>query len=405
MILRNINRIFRILLLLYFVGSIVYIWINPGTYQWDFDIYYRGAMDYSNSQNPYLTPMAFPHVAHAANLNYVYPPITLLIFRIFTGFNYEFASHIYLVLKIIALITLVYIWSRYFLTIKANWLFLLFCLLGFNGAIGLDLMAGNISIFEQLLIWTGFYFLLRRYYALFGVCIIIAATFKIVPIIFLLLFLIQDDRNKYPYFAGFFAIFLLSMLVCYLQWPALFTSFIQNSISLSETGRINPSNLALIKDVFTSFAKGTGVVFPQWLPSIIFMMVVAAIVIASGRVFGYILKMQTDDKRLILILFSCLVYALILPRFKDYSYIMLLVPSYYIILKFDKIKAFPILFVLLILSGSRFMSMPGMDSVYRAFWAYYPLILAYLVWGLYLYFIIKMQFGGAAARNKNVSIE
>ena len=158
---KNISYILLLILLAYFVGVSVIIWANPQRFQWDFDIYYHGALAYSQGQNPYLTVFQPQQVALSTNLNYVYPPITLFVFRLFTGFEYELASHIFLILKLIVLIALLFIWSKYFLKNRADSWFYILCLFGFNAALGIDLMAGNISIFEQFFLWAGFYFLMN----------------------------------------------------------------------------------------------------------------------------------------------------------------------------------------------------------------------------------------------------
>ena len=83
-----------------------------------------------------------------------------------------------------------------------------------------------------------------------------------------------------------------------------------------------------------------------------------------------------------------LVYALIQPRFKDYGYILLLVPSYYIIKNTRYTRIAPFLFLLFILSDR--MMLPIAASIYDIIWAYYPLFVAYCVWGIYLYEIFSL---------------
>ena len=181
------------------------------------------------------------------------------------------------------------------------------------------------------------------------------------------------------------------MLISYLAWPNLFSNFIHNSFIMNDTGNINPSNLSLIKDVCSSITRGTGILIPNWVPLLLFIVVAVVVIIASTRAFKKLLKSDDSNVQLIIIFFTCLVYALISPRFKDYSYILLIVPSYYIISRIAQIKTFPILFVILILSGSRFTPLPGINFIFKAFWAYYPLILTYFIWSLYIHSINKQN--------------
>jgi hypothetical protein len=326
-------------------------------------------------------------VPKAKGLDYVYPPITLMVFQVFTFMNYEIASQLFFALKCLGLILLLLIWNRYFVEKNTDSLFYLLCLLGFNCAIGSDLLAGNISIFEQLLIWTGFVALLRKKYALFGVLIVITALFKVVPILFLSLLLIQDFKKRYLYFSILLFIFILLMISTYFLSPALFANFLGNSLKMTDVGVVNPSSLSFIKDAMTTLAQGSGLIFPQWTEILLYMIIVVTILIISIRAFRIILQSALTDKKIVTLFFTCLVYALIVPRFKDYSYILLLVPAYYIIRKIKKLAVFPVLFAILILSSKRFVSLPGLEIVSKAFWAYYSLILTYFIWALYLYYI------------------
>jgi hypothetical protein len=260
-------------------------------------------------------------------------------------------------------------------------------LFGFGGAIFLDLAAGNISLIEQCLLWSAFYFFLKRKMLPFGLLILIAAIFKIVPILFLFLLLLVENKRKYLYFASFLGLFIVIMLSSYLTEPALFSSFIQNLFRFSDIGIVNPSNFSLLSSVLLGSGKITGVFFPDWVILIPFLIIVVAILAVSLRAFRALKISELGSKKLVALFLACLVYALVLPRFKDYSYILLLPPAYFIIKKTENVGAFPFVFILTIISSARFEVLPGLNAIFRAFWSYYPLFLAYMVWGLYLYYI------------------
>jgi hypothetical protein len=78
-------------------------------------------------------------------------------------------------------------------------------------------------------------------------------------------------------------------------------------------------------------------------------------------------------------------------RMKDYAYVLLLVPSYYIIKKPHFFRAFPFLFALSILTAAKNVTLPDMGSIYLVMWEYYPLLLAYLIWILYLQAIFSLK--------------
>jgi hypothetical protein len=90
------------------------------------------------------------------------------------------------------------------------------------------------------------------------------------------------------------------------------------------------------------------------------------------------------DKEMIVVFLVCLLYALIHPRLKDYMFLLLLVPSYYIIKNVRYTQVAPFLFVLIILSCNRLL-LPIASSVMKLMWIYYPLVIAYCVWAIYLH--------------------
>ena len=88
-------------------------------------------------------------------------------------------------MKLACLAALVWIWDRLVNLRQQGGVLLLLITFAFNGTILIDLMCGNISIFEQLLIWGGLYSYIRRKPVAFGAAIVLAAAFKLVPILLL----------------------------------------------------------------------------------------------------------------------------------------------------------------------------------------------------------------------------
>ena len=75
---------------------------------------------------------------------------------------------------------------------------------------------------------------------------------------------------------------------------------------------------------------------------------------------------------------------LIHPRFKDYAYILLITPAFYIIVNNRVMKANPFVFFLAILVYPPLI-VPGTEIIFMFFWKYYPLMVAFVIWGMYLY--------------------
>ena len=95
-----------------------------------------------------------------------------------------------------------------------------------------------------------------------------------------------------------------------------------------------------------------------------------------------------ENRQMLDVFLVCLAYALIHPRFKDYAYILLVVPAYYIIMSNRFTKANPFVFFLAILLYPPFI-IPGTETIFMFFWKYYPLMVAYAIWAMYLYEILS----------------
>lgn len=139
-----------------------YLFSNKTHFLWDFQVYYSAAKCYTHGLNPYNIKELFSVHTNVSQLPYMYPPIAIYYFLPFSFLNIQLAITIYLCIKILALIALFYTWFKIYFDKKYLIVFLYFSLLAFNAAIHKDLITGNISIFEQLLIWIAIYFFLKE---------------------------------------------------------------------------------------------------------------------------------------------------------------------------------------------------------------------------------------------------
>ena len=204
---------------------------------------------------------------------------------------------------------------------------------------------------------------------------------------FLLLLWLSKEKRKYIYFFGSSILYLSILLLSYIASPSLFKDFVRNAGGIDERGLINPSTLPLIRDLLSLLAERTGITVSAGVEWALFITVITAIVFVTWRAYRALRSAEVEDQERIAVFLACLVYALILPRFKDYSFVLLIVPTYFIIKRSTYLSAYPLLFIFAILS-SRSIRSPALDAIFITLWAYYPLILAYCVWGLYLYEIL-----------------
>ncbi|MCX5714128.1 MAG: hypothetical protein NT033_04835 [Candidatus Omnitrophica bacterium] len=167
--------------------------------------------------------------------------------------------------------------------------------------------------------------------------------------------------------------------------PQLVNNFSVNALeTFSEKGIINPCTFALVQEIVDFLPKGLGAVYHRLIFIFIYFAVLATVILLSLKAILKINSQKIEDKGKWLVFFICLVYALVAPRFKDYSYIILIPPTYFIMQKMRGIKAGTLFFVLVILSAKG-VTLPGFDYICYFLWNYYPLFLAFMVWGVYLY--------------------
>ena len=384
------------LLLVYFLTLILHVSSNLDQYQWDFRTHRKAGEIFASGSNPYDSEILFPQAQ--TRFLYTYPPATLFFYRLFAMPGYKTSFTIFLILKCGLLIGLIYFWKREFLKEDADTLFYVFCLLAFNSAVFLDMIAGNINLVQQALLWLAFSFYIKRRFKLFCLFTLISASFKITPIFFLVLLILSNDKDRFKYFFGAGAAFGAYLLIQYVIVPDLFTGFIQNAlVVVGEPGGVVPSTNKLIGVIVQSIGKAFEISVPAAAESAIFLTIAAIVVFYSFRAIKRLNHIQIENKATIKVFLACLVYALIHPRFKDYGYILLLVPSYYIIKNIHCTKIAPVLFVLFVLSCERMM-LPIASSIYDLIWAYYPLMIAYCVWGIYLYEIFNAMDGAFEAK-------
>ena len=381
----SIKKLALLGLCIYCIWLFSNIFYQHGNHQWDFRTYYYAVHAYLAGLNPYDTNI-LSRVAHTnIQLRYVYTPVTLILFRSLALVSYDTAYLIFLFLKIISLAGLLYLWKKEFLKEDMDIPFYFFCLLAFNNAIYMDISAGNISIFEQIFLWLGFYSFLKRKYTQFILFVLIASLFKLTPAFFLILLLFSEDKKKYAYFSISVFIFFAILGISYLSTPDLFKQFIQNAYTLDERGIYrNSASFALLKDGFDYWAKQTGWQVWHITQSLVFLVIAIVIAAISWQAYRKFLTVQKEDKEKLLIYLVCIVYALIMPRFKDYSYILLLVPTYFIFKKSENKNTFIFLFIISIISPGN-IYLPGLKFLYISLLSYYPLFLAFGIWVLYIF--------------------
>ena len=267
--------------------------------QWDLRIWLAMGHAFREGRTPYVNL--------GDGLFFVYPPIAAPLLAPLSLLSLRAATAVWLLLKLIAFSGLIAIWRR-FVEIRGSALEVLYFLFAFGSALSIDLISGNPGMFEQLGIWLGLLALSRGRIAWFCITIVVTAQLKIAPALMLLALLAIPEKPRWGAFGlsagGFLAMLGLQRVIA----PEWFAEFVRRSAGVDERGPSNPALLALIRDI----------VAQPPLAAAATVVAVAAILVLSGRALR---RSGADPASRVMLV--AVAYALIAPRFKDYSYVLL----------------------------------------------------------------------------------
>ena len=302
---------------------------TPPVGQWDFRVYYFGAQAWRAGLDPY-DPRVLPAELFGTGFKFNYPPYALALFSPLTHLSVVHAMQIFLVVKLAALAWLLTIWSRLLRTGIADPLWIVFLLFAYSSAIFVDVISGSVTTFEQLLVWLGVGALLDRRYGAFAAAIVVASLFRLTPIALLVAALVLPDRRGIRSVAAGLASAAAIAVTTALVAPQLTRGFLRSlPTNFGERGWLNPAALPLADDLSAMIAQARHVAPSPTLALAIYGAIVAAVAVPTIATVRRIAR-QADAPHDALIYFVFVATALVLPRFKNYSYMLLTVPTYYI---------------------------------------------------------------------------
>jgi hypothetical protein len=321
------------------VSLLATVWIvlarHPGTYQWDLQTYYYGARAFEEGKNPYDREVLSAIADTPLRFRYVYPPHTLPVMRILTEFSLRGASLFWLVIKGILICILFRVWSRLLPGIaEPGYLLLAVC--AFNGAILSDAISGNISLLEQAFLWGGF-LMLRKNLTASALLIAAASFFKVTYALFLVLPLIvpgAEGRRRAFVLGVFFVVapLVLSAVVT----PELFRAFLDAGGVLAdplERGENNPCLFAFLLTLADVVREVTGWAVPAGAVVGLFALHATALVAVSWRRLRIVRRAGGPDPLVSMVLLLTVLYPFLVPRFKNYAYILIIPAALSLVLR------------------------------------------------------------------------
>jgi len=320
---------------------------TPPLGHWDFRVYYFGAQAWRAGLDPY-DPRVLPADLFTGGWKFNYPPYALPLFVPLTYLSLVHAMQLFLVVKLVALGWLIAIWSRLLRVAVIDPIWVLFLVFAYSSAIFVDVVSGSVTTFEQLFIWLGVAALLDRRYAVFTAAIVTASLFRITPIALLLIALVLPDgrgvRSVVAGIAGAAAIGLGTAVVA----PQLTHGFVRSvPTNFGERGWLNPAALPLADDLAAAAGRAMHVTLPPVASAVIYVAIVAAIVLSTVATVRHVLRRSDAvDARDALVYLAILATALVLPRFKNYSYMLLVAPTWFVATRSTRLRrAIPLLVI------------------------------------------------------------
>lgn len=370
----TINRWTCAALLLYCAGVVLSLSLRLEHLQWDFSVYYRAPQAYARGLNPYrmIVPCAVDRFATPRGFKFYYPPFMLPFFAPFSLLSYATAARLFFAMNCAALAALILIWRNGFLGGKAGALFYLFCMASFGSPLYIALKAGNVAIMEQCALWLAFYFFLGRRYPAFCLCVLAAAVFKGTPLLFLALLFFAEGGGRLRCLAGTAGVLCAGTAVMCAVAPGLVAQFLRNSWEILDKVH-QPSTYAMLRELLPP--PGQRLAYAALVAAVCACTVSAGMILRAGASAG---------KRRAVLFLACAAYAVILPHFEDYSYILLILPAYALLCDTGPGSRWLPACVFLILSsmgGSLPLVKPGVGFALK----YSPLMLTYCIWGISVY--------------------
>jgi hypothetical protein len=363
---------------------------------WDFNVYYYAGKAYNEGLNFYDRDVLSELSSGRVGLPYVYPPMTIWVFSPLAWFDAGTARFVDGLLKGFSVILILHIGSK--LLDSTQWVIAYFALffIAYNNSFHSSIETGNIDVYITALILAGIYSLYRGRPGFFSACILAAWAFKIVPVFFLVLLLFSGNRRGRVWFMAGLMLFSAYLGLGYLISPDLFGGYVGNfssqALEPGERGWITPSVYPLINDVLllSGFHEGLSLGFPGVTALLYALWTVNILLISFFACRGF--RGDCGQRKKIIWLFSCVVYAIIMPRFKCYSFILLVLPACYLL----GVKGFslPVMGVFIVSLAPVWawlspMFLPSRLVEYNAFYT------AFLVW---VFYVVRMSWHDGVER-------
>jgi hypothetical protein len=323
------------------IANILVIGMDFQNSGWDFALYCSAVRAFNDNKDPYilgnLKTYSGSDNIFISNHIFIYPPLSLILLKPLCLLN---SKIVYYILWIILLLTTFSIIRK--LGNREDLLLITLLTTGFIASYW-NFLTGNIGIIELFLFSIAYWSIVKERYHASSLTIALTAFFKIMPIAFssLFIFVKKSYIERFKIIVLSFTLLITFYLVSYMLLPEL-----THSYYLSMTGNLkgqpNPTTLLaldtgptfyfLIRDVLKSFN----------LNEPIYLLILSIVFISFvGLALFFYYKRENTFLRIFS--FGVISILIILPRLKEYSFMLALIPLYFLIKDYNfKVKSFSI---------------------------------------------------------------
>lgn len=357
--------------------------------QWDLKVYLLCSRTLAGGGDPYASMPVLDGVSYQC----LYPPLATDLYRPFAAasdaFGRDAGERLWAGFKVLSLFLMLWFWRRWILRPGPDLPRVLFAAVAYGSPFWNDFRAGNASSFEHLVLWGGLAAFVAGKDLLFAALIAAAAQPKLLPAAFLPLLLVQSKPRRRTFLAGCVlaaALFGLNEVF----HPGLLKGFFHQIADPAqpwryERGPNNCSVAGFLQHVLEVAWRDRGLA-SFWAMRLDAVWV-AAVCVFTGLSLRRIATgggSEEDRRRRAMMLYIA-AYALVVPRLKDYSF-LLLIPPTLAALEADAppaVRAAIVLFAVLD-STKALAEKLGMGR-WNILAGYFKLYAAVLVWGVLAY--------------------
>ena len=352
--------------------------------QWDLKVYMECSRTLASGGDPYATQPLF----NGDRFQCLYPPLIMDLYRPFNCISEKLkgdeGERLWAVLKVVSMVLILWLWRGSILRPGRDIRRLLFAAVAYGSPFWSDFRAGNAGSFEHLILWGALAAFVAERDLLFAALVAAAAQPKLLPLAFLPLLIAKPRPNARAFICGgalAVAAFALN------EWihPGLLKEFFRQLGDPSqpwhyERGPNNCAFIGLVQHALETAWRDRGLAM-HWAVRV---SAVWSIAIASATAWRLSHLWQAHgtekDKRRAAVMLYAAAYALIAPRLKDYSFLLLIPPT---LVALESDAPTPMRFAILLfalLDSTKALAEKAGFGVWSLFAGYFKLYAAMLVW-------------------------